>query len=51
MKGIARANMKVDRVACPWLIRRFTDEEPEFLFDPAAKVLAEPERLARPLRC
>jgi len=32
MKWITRSNIKVDRVACPWLIRRFVDPEAEFLF-------------------
>ena len=32
MKWITRSNVKVDRVACPWLIRRFIDPDAEFLF-------------------
>jgi len=32
MKWITRKNIKVDRVACPWLIKRFIDPEAEFLF-------------------
>ncbi len=32
MKWITRSNVKVDRVACPWLIRRFIDPNAEFLF-------------------
>ncbi len=32
MKWITRSNVKVDRVACPWLIRRFIDPQAEFLF-------------------
>jgi hypothetical protein len=32
MKWITRRNVKVDRVACPWLIRRFVDPDAEFLF-------------------
>ena len=32
MKWITRSNVKVDRVACPWLIRRFVDPEAEFIF-------------------
>ncbi len=32
MKWITRSNVKVDRVACPWLIRHFIDAEAEFLF-------------------
>lgn len=36
MKWITREKVKVDRVACPWLIRKFVDREAEFLFVPAA---------------
>src|SRR5260370_7721022 len=32
MKWVTRANVKVDRVACPWLIRTFVDRDAEFLF-------------------
>lgn len=32
MKWITRSNVKVDRLACPWLIRRFIDPAAEFLF-------------------
>ena len=32
MIWITRKNVKVDRVACPWLIKRFVDAEAEFLF-------------------
>jgi hypothetical protein len=38
MKWITRANVKVDRVACPWLIRTFIDPEAEFLFAPVEQV-------------
>jgi hypothetical protein len=34
MKWITREKIKVDRVACPWLIRQFIDPEAEFLFLP-----------------
>ena len=34
MKWITRERVKVDRVACPWLIRRFIDPAPEFVFLP-----------------
>ncbi len=43
MKWITRENAKVDRVACPWLIRRFIDPEAEFLFVPADRVAAVAE--------
>src|SRR5229473_1273677 len=39
MKWITRSNVKVDRVACPWLIRRFVDPEAEFLFVPEDRLL------------
>jgi len=38
MKWITRENAAVDRIACPWLIRRFVDPDAEFLFVPAADV-------------
>ena len=44
MKWITREHVKVDRVACPWLIRRYIDAEAEFLFVPAADVAAVAER-------
>src|SRR5215471_16206312 len=39
MKWITRERVKVDRVACPWLIKRFIDPQAEFLFVPADKVM------------
>jgi hypothetical protein len=39
MKWITREHVKVDRVACPWLIRKFVDPQAEFLFVPADKVM------------
>ena len=44
MKWITRSNVKVDRVACPWLIRRFVDPAAEFLFVPEIKLLAAAKR-------
>ena len=44
MKWITRENANVDRVACPWLIKRFVDANAEFLYAPAADVLAVAER-------
>jgi len=44
MKWITRERVKVDRVACPWLIRRFVDPKAEFLFVPADQVMAVAER-------
>ena len=39
MKWITREHVKVDRVACPWLIRKFVDPGAEFLFVPSDQVL------------
>ncbi len=44
MKWVTRERVKVDRVACPWLIRKFVDPQAEFLFVPADQVLAVAER-------
>jgi hypothetical protein len=38
MKWITRSHVHVDRVACPWLITRFIDNEAEFLFVPKSRV-------------
>lgn len=40
MKWVTREKARVDRIACPWLISRFIDREPTFLFVPAAEVMA-----------
>ena len=39
MKCITRERPKIDRIACPWLIARFIDPQPEFLYVPTADVL------------
>ena len=44
MKWITRERVKVDRVACPWLIRKFVDPQAEFLFVAADQVMAIAER-------
>jgi len=44
MKWITRKNIKVDRVACPWLIRRFVDRGAEFLFVEETQLLDVAER-------
>jgi len=44
MKWITRERVKVDRVACPWLIKKFVDPKAEFLFVPPAQVLDIAER-------
>ena len=38
MLWITRSHVHVDRVACPWLIRRFVDNEAEFLFTPKSQI-------------
>ena len=45
MRWITREHPKIDRVACPWLIARFIDPDPEFLFAPPAEVLARAVQL------
>lgn len=45
MKWITRERPKIDRIACPWLIARFVDDAPEFLFVPGDKVLFQAEAL------
>ena len=40
MKWVTRERPKIDRIACPWLIARFIDPEPEFLYVPASEVLS-----------
>ena len=44
MKWITRSHVHVDRVACPWLISHFIDNEAEFLFAPASQVKAVAEK-------
>jgi len=43
MKWVTRARPKTDRIACPWLIRRFIDPDAEILYVPADQVLAVAE--------
>jgi hypothetical protein len=38
MKWVTRERPKIDRIACPWLIDRFIDKDPEFLFVPTSRV-------------
>ena len=45
MKWVTRAKARVDRIACPWLIRRFIDRQAEFLFVPDAEVMATAARV------
>jgi protein-tyrosine-phosphatase len=44
MKWITRERARVDRIACPWLITRFIDPSPEFLFVPAREVVTASQR-------
>ena len=44
MRWITREHVKVDRVACPWLIKRFVDHEAEFMFVPEGELLAAAKR-------
>ena len=39
MKWITRERPKIDRIACPWLITRFIDKKPEFIYAPPDKVV------------
>jgi hypothetical protein len=45
MKWITREKVKVDRVACPWLIQRFVDPQAEFFFVPANQVESKAKEL------
>lgn len=40
MKWITRERPKIDRIACPWLIRRFIDKDAEFLYVPTSEVMS-----------
>ena len=40
MKWVTRERPKIDRIACPWLVQRFIDKQPEFLYVPSDRVLA-----------
>jgi hypothetical protein len=44
MKWVTRERPKTDRIACPWLIRRFIDPDAEIVYVPADRVLATAER-------
>jgi hypothetical protein len=43
MKWVTRERPKIDRIACPWLVVRFIDREPEFLFVSPLRVMAVAE--------
>jgi hypothetical protein len=44
MQWVTRARPKVDRIACPWLIKHFVDVEAEFVYVPSEEVMAYAER-------
>jgi len=44
MKWVTRERPKTDRIACPWLIKKFIDSEAEFLYVPADEVLEVADR-------
>ena len=44
MQWVTRERPKVDRIACPWLIKRFVDKDAEFLYVPAEEVRTVAER-------
>ena len=45
MKWITRERPKIDRIACPWLIRNFVDKEAVFIYVPKENVFKEAEKL------
>ena len=45
MKWITRERPKIDRIACPWLIKNFVDPDAEFIYVPREKVLGEARNL------
>ena len=45
-RWVTRERPKIDRIACPWLLRRFVDPDAEIVFVPADRVLAAAEALA-----
>jgi hypothetical protein len=51
MKWVTRERPKIDRIACPWLIRKFIDQEAEFLYVPKDQVMKVAKEQGRyPLR-
>ena len=45
MKWITRERPKIDRIACPWLIKRFVDQDAAFIYVPKENVLEEAQKL------
>ena len=46
MKWVTRSHVHVDRVVCPWLIKRFVDSKAEFIFAPPSQVMTVAEQTA-----
>lgn len=46
MKWITRERPKIDRIACPWLIKNFVDKEAEFIYVPKEKVFEKAQELS-----
>jgi Uncharacterized conserved protein len=51
MKWITRERVKVDRVACPWLIRKFVDKQAEFSSFLPTRLWTKPNARCHPIRC
>lgn len=45
MKWITRERPKIDRIACPWLIKNFVDKEAEFIYAPKQEVFEKAKKL------
>jgi hypothetical protein len=45
MKWITRERPKIDRIACPWVIKRFVDTDAEFIYVPEEKVFEQAQKL------
>lgn len=46
MKWITRERPKIDRIACPWLIKKFVDKDAEFIFVPFSQVIEKADKLS-----
>ena len=46
MKWITRERPKIDRLACPWLIKKFVDKDAEFIYVPFSEVLTRAKELS-----
>ena len=45
MKWITRERPKIDRIACPWLIKKFVDQHAEFIYVPKENVFTKAKEL------